>query len=46
MAVTEAAFSARVAGTTAWTIAFMSTFGDGAEERTGQGTRGAPGFWV
>ena len=34
MAVTEATFVARVAWTMAWIIEFMSTFGDGAGDRT------------
>ena len=34
MAATEAAFTVRVAWTMAWMIAFMSTFGDGAGDRT------------
>ena len=34
MAETEAAFAVRVAWTIAWMIAFMSTFGDGARDRT------------
>ena len=34
MAETEAAFAVRVAWTMAWMIAFMSTFGDGAGDRT------------
>ena len=40
MAATEAAFAARVAWTMSWMIAFMSTFGDGAGDRTfGIGSR-------
>ena len=34
MAATEAAFAARVAWMMAWNIVFMSTFGNGAGDRT------------
>ena len=34
MAPTEAEFASRVAWTMAWMIVFMSTFGDGAGDRT------------
>ena len=34
LAATEAAFASRVAWTMAWMIAFISTFGDGAGDRT------------
>ena len=44
LAAMEAAFAARVACTTSWTMAFISTFGNDSEG--GVGAYGEPVMWL